>query len=66
MAARWRPRRPAELPAAPTPLAITAAAPEPRVVDLRAYWTDQAVEALRTTDVPTGTILEAFLARVAS
>ena len=59
--ARWRARRPAEIPAAPVPLAITA---EPHVVDLRAYWTDQAVEAMRSTDIPTETILDAFLDRV--
>jgi len=59
--ARWPRRRPAEVAAMPTPLALPT---EPVADDpeaLRAYWRPVALAMLQETTVPTRTILDAYL-----
>lgn len=59
--ARWRAWRPA-----PAPLALEVApvALEADPVGARDYWGTLAMDLLRDTEVPTATVLDAYLSRV--
>lgn len=63
--ARWRAHRPAEVPAAPTPLGITGTAPSGGTAWLtRAAAADAAVWLLTHTEVPTDEVLDGYLGAV--
>ena len=63
--ARWRAHRPAELPAAPTPLGIGSQAPTGGTAWLtRAAAADAAAWLLTNTEVPTPEVLDGYLAAV--